>query len=169
MIGKSCHTTSACKWWECNKLFGKADLFNKLFADQCTPYKNLNKLPPLYLKADKNCVTSTVIGNIDPDKYHGWDNLSVKIINLRDDSLIYSLIYVGALEEGKYPDCWKKAIVIPVLKKEIKVPVHKKEIKSLIKNYRVISLLPVLGKIFERKHFRAIRLNVQSWVKYLGD
>ena len=30
------------------------------------------------------------------------------------------------------------------------VPVHKKESKSLIKNYRPTSLLPILGKIFER-------------------
>ena len=30
------------------------------------------------------------------------------------------------------------------------VPVHKKESVSLIKNYRPISLLPILGKIFER-------------------
>ena len=28
----------------------KADLFNKFFADQCTPLNNANKLPPLYLK-----------------------------------------------------------------------------------------------------------------------
>ena len=64
------------------------------------------------------------------------------MIKLCGDSLIYPLkcIFEGGLQEGKYPGCWKKANVVPV---------HKKESKSLIKNYRSISLLPILGKIFE--------------------
>ena len=31
----------------------KADLFNKYFADQCTPLNNLNKLPLVYVKTGK--------------------------------------------------------------------------------------------------------------------
>ena len=50
-------------------------------------------------------------------------------------------IFEGALQECKYPDCWKKANVVPV---------HKEKSKSLMKNYRSISLLPILGEIFER-------------------
>ena len=30
------------------------------------------------------------------------------------------------------------------------VPVHKREDKMLVKNYRLISLLPIFGKMFER-------------------
>ena len=129
----------------------KADLFNKFFADQCTPLNDLNKLPPLYLKADKKlCNLSinkngifTITTNLDPNKSDGLDNLSLRIIKLCGDSLIYPLkcIFEGALQQGKYPGCWKKANVVPV---------HKKENKSLIKNYRPISLLPILGKIFKR-------------------
>ena len=86
---------------------------------------------------------STIIGNLDPNKFHGRDNLSVRMIKLCGDSLIYLLkcIFEGALQEAKYPDLWKKANVVPV---------YKIESKSLIKNYRPISLLPILGKIFER-------------------
>ena len=56
--------------------------------------------------------------------------MSVRITKLCDDSLIYPLkcIFQGALLEGKYSDCWKKANVVPV---------HKKECKNLIKNYRL--------------------------------
>ena len=65
------------------------------------------------------------------------------------DGIIYRLVnlvvFEGALQEGKYPDCWKKANVVPV---------HKKESKSLIRNYRPISLLSILGKIFERLIYR---------------
>ena len=71
------------------------------------------------------------------------DNLSLRTIKLCGDSLIYQLkcIFEGALQKGKSLDCWKKANVVLV---------HKKESKSLIKNYRPTSLLPILGKIFER-------------------
>ena len=53
----------------------------------------------------------------------------------------------GAIQEGKYTDCWKNANVVPVRKKESKS-------KSLIRNYRPKSLLPILGKIFERLIYR---------------
>ena len=77
----------------------KVDLFNKFFVDQCTPLNNLNKLPPLYLKTDKKLCNlsinkndiSTIIRNIDPNKSHGWDNLSVRTIKLCGDSLNVSV------------------------------------------------------------------------------
>ena len=64
------------------------------------------------------------------------------MIKLCSDSLVYPLkcIFEGALQEDKYPDCWKKANVAIA---------HKKESESLLKNYRPISLLPIMGKIFE--------------------
>ena len=79
--------------------FEKADLFNKFFADQCTPLNNLSKLSPLYLKAGKKLCNlsinesdiSTTIRNRDLNKSHGWDNLSVTVIKLCGDSLIYPL------------------------------------------------------------------------------
>ena len=84
-----------------------------------------------------------IIRNLDPNKSHGWDNLLVRMIKLYGDSLTYPLkcIFEGALQEGRYPDSWKKANVVPA---------HKKESKSLIKNYRPISLLPILRKMFEK-------------------
>ena len=45
------------------------------------------------------------------------------------------------LEEGVYPDYWKKSNVVPI---------HKKESKNLIENYRPICILPVFSKVFER-------------------
>ena len=51
------------------------------------------------------------------------------------------------LEEGIFPDDWKKRNVVPV---------HKKKSTNLIKNYRPISLLPIFSKIFERLIFYSL-------------
>ena len=99
------------------------DLFNKFFADQCTPLNNLNKLPPFYLKTDKKLCNlsinendiSIIIRNLDPNKSYGWENLSVRIISF---VVTLNLSIKGTLQEGKYSDCWKKRNVVPVHKKE---------------------------------------------------
>ena len=52
-----------------------------------------------------------------------------------------NLIFKSCLETGQFPSDWKKANVVPVFKKGD---------KQLLKNYRPISLLPIIGKIFER-------------------
>ena len=51
------------------------------------------------------------------------------------------VLFLSFLEQGVYPDDWKKSNIVPI---------HKKERKNLIKNYRRISLLPVFSKVFER-------------------
>ena len=57
------------------------------------------------------------------------------------------IVFLPFLEEGVYPDDWKKSNVVPI---------HKKESKDLIKNYRSISLLPVFSKVFERIIFNSL-------------
>ena len=44
------------------------------------------------------------------------------------------ILFLYFLEEGVYPDDWKKSNVVPI---------NKKESKNLIKNYRAISVLLV--------------------------
>ena len=57
------------------------------------------------------------------------------------------LRFKSMLEEGIFPDDWKKGNVVPV---------HKKESTNLIKNYHPISLLPIFTKIFERLIFNSL-------------
>ena len=57
------------------------------------------------------------------------------------------VLFLSFLEEGVYPDDWKKSNIVPI---------HKKERKNLIKNYRPISLLPVFSKVFERIIFNSL-------------
>ena len=66
-----------------------------------------------------------------------------------DKTLIYPLILIfrASIQDGVFPDCWKKVNVVPI---------HKKESKNLLKNYRPISLLPIFGKIYERIIFKEL-------------
>ena len=54
------------------------------------------------------------------------------------------LIFKSMINEGAFPEDWKKSNVVPI---------HKKESKNLIKSYQPISLLPIFSKVFERLVF----------------
>ena len=72
------------------------------------------------------------------------------MIQLRGKAIVEPLgvLFLSFLEEGVYPDDWKKSNIVPILKKER---------KNLIKNYRPISLLPVFSKVFERIIFNFVQ------------
>ena len=80
-------------------------------------FNNLNKLRNLSINEND---ISIIIRNLYPNKFHGWDNLSIRMVNIYGDSLIYPLkcIFEGALHEGKYPDCWKKQVLYLLIKKK---------------------------------------------------
>ena len=128
----------------------KANLFNNFFASQCIPLENTTKVPPLLMNNDKRLnkisfkdsdITS-IIKSLKPTKAHGADNISIRIIQLCGHSITFplTLIFNFSLKTGTFPDTWKMANIIPV---------HKKEEKNIVKNYRPISLLPVVAKVFD--------------------
>ena len=84
-----------------------------------------------------------IIKNLDPNKAHGHDMISIRMIKLCGISICKPLeiIFQNCLRSGKFPSEWKKANVVPTFKKGD---------KQCIKNYRPVSLLPVCGKVFER-------------------
>ena len=57
------------------------------------------------------------------------------------------LLFEHSLENECFPNEWKKANIVPI---------HKKGDKQLIQNYRLVSLLPICGKIFEKLIFNAL-------------
>ena len=129
----------------------KAKLFNDYFTSQCSPLPNDSELP-----AFVSCTNSTIdtfsitrdeindiITGLNPKKAHGPDDISANMVQLCGDrlSLPLKLIFENILKTGIFPDQWKEANVTPV---------HKKNDKQLISNYRPISLLPILAKVFER-------------------
>ena len=86
---------------------------------------------------------TSIIKSLNPNKAHGWDEISVRMIKISGDALIPPLITIfnNIITTGIYPTSWKKANIVSI---------HKKEDKTLVKNYRPISLLPILGKMFEK-------------------
>ena len=84
-----------------------------------------------------------IINNLDSNKAHGHDEISMRMLKMCGSSVCRPLqiIYKSCLDRGKFPQEWKKANVAPV---------HKKTDKQLVKIYRPVSLLPIRGKSFER-------------------
>ena len=133
----------------------KADIFNDFFSSQCTPFVNNSKLPELHFLSNGRISTfeitlddiKDIITGLNNKKAHGPDLISVNMVKLCGQHLYVPLkiIFDNILETGIFPDQWKEANVTPV---------HKKNDKQIISNYRPISLLPVLAKVFERIIFK---------------
>ena len=136
----------------------KANIFNKFFADQCTPLKNNSMLPTNQLFMTQATLRSLdfnegeilkIIRALNINKAHGHDDISIRMIKICDESLLKPLLilFKNSLKLSYYPDIWKKSNIIPV---------HKKNGKQFVNNYRPISLLPIFGKIFEKIIFNRI-------------
>ena len=135
----------------------KAHLFNLYFVDQCTLLDNGSIIPDIRYKTNQrlgnltfsNNEISKILKNLNQNKAHGCDEISIKMIHLCGDSIVLPLstIFQNALETGSFPDQWKKGNVVPV---------HKKESKQLLKNYRPISLLPIFAKVFEKVIYKSL-------------
>ena len=130
----------------------KGELFNSFFAEQRSILQNSSKLPTNLAPRTDQSLTSInfsqddilkIIQNLNPNKAHGPDKISIRMIKICGDSLCKPLkmIFKSCFIMGEFPSEWKKANVDPV---------HKKSYKESLKNYRPVSLLPIFGKIFER-------------------
>ena len=106
----------------------KAEIFNSLFSKQCTPLINNSKIPLEYpQKSDESLSSITfeindienIIKNFDPNKSHGHDVLSIRMLKLCGESVYKSLnlIFKSYLETGSFPSDWKKANVVQFLKR----------------------------------------------------
>ena len=96
----------------------KASIFNKFFASQCTPLQNSSSLPTFYLRTDETLSSLNVndddifaiIKNLNPNKSHGWDNISIRMIKLCGKSMVYplKLIFEASLQGGEFLIIGKK-------------------------------------------------------------
>ena len=57
------------------------------------------------------------------------------------------LIFQSCIKHRKFPNDWKIANVVPV---------HRKSDKQILKNYRLVSLLPICGKVFQRLIYNSL-------------
>ena len=96
----------------------KASIFNKFFASRCTPLQNSSSLPIFYLRTDETLSSSNtndndilaIIKNLNPNKSHGWDNISIRMIKLCGKSMVYplKLIFEASLQGGEFLIIGKK-------------------------------------------------------------
>ena len=80
-----------------------------------------------------------IISNLNPNKAHGFDEISVAMLKLcaREVAKPLKIIFQNCRRSGIFPNGWKYANIRPV---------HKKKCRQLKINYRPISLLPICGK-----------------------
>ena len=95
----------------------KANTFNSSFAKQCSLIKTDSELPAEYLLTHHrlesvNLVPAKILSIVcafDVSKAHGWDNVSVRMVKICDESLVKPLfdIFQFSSETGDVPSYWK--------------------------------------------------------------
>ena len=97
---------------------------------------------------DEDIIVS-IIDKLTPKNTCGFDGISTKVVKECKLSLSKPLTIIvnQMLTTGIYPDKLKIAKVVPI---------HKKDNETIFTNYRPISLLPSLSKIFEKVIFKQL-------------
>ena len=96
----------------------KAQIFNEYFILQCTTLDTGSEVPndlPVTASQLQEFIISDdkvleIIRNLIPNKVHGCDGISVRMIKLCDESLItpLRLIFENCLRRGIFPETWKR-------------------------------------------------------------
>ena len=109
-------------------------------------YLTDNRLSSLSFFSGRHC---QIIQNLDTNKAHGHDNISIHMLNICDSSIYKPLemIFKQRIETGVFHSEWKKANIVPIHKK------GRNKDRLSLESYRPVSLLPICGKILERLMF----------------
>ena len=133
-----------------------AEVFNSYFTNVgvnlAAKIPSLKFTPESYLTpTDKICsiqipTTTTVyrlLKAIDENKSVGLDNIPNKLLKMAADVVAPSLteIFSQSINTGIFPNYWKEARVSPLFKNGV---------KNNPNNYRPISIIPAVSKIFEK-------------------
>ena len=102
----------------------KAQIFNDYFVLQCTtldtaseipsvPQPNAPPLTDFHISDEK---ILKIIRSLNPNKAHGWDVISGRMIKICDWTLVVplKLIFEACLVHGIFPETWKRANVVSV-------------------------------------------------------
>ena len=110
----------------------KTNIFYKYFASQGTTVNNNSVLPSTMNHLTDGKLSSfnissevifQLIKNLDPNKAHVHDEISVKTLKLCAPSICkrLTLLFEKCLASGEFPNVWKKSNIVPVHKKGNKV------------------------------------------------
>ena len=130
----------------------KAKLFAELFSKISNLDDSGQELPEFAPRTnntvDKIVVTPKMvkkaISELDLSKAKGPDGIPVVVLKNCEPELssILAKLFNLCLKESCFPDCWKVSYTVPAFKKDGE--------RSNPKDYRPISLLSVVSKVFER-------------------
>ena len=107
------------------RIFVKKKTFS--ITSICTPIKHNSRLPPFIYKTktrihcfyvtDKDILS--IINSLNSSKAHGYFNISIKIIQIYNESITIPLkiIFEESLKKVIFPDIWKKGNNIPAHEK----------------------------------------------------
>lgn len=153
--------------------YQKASVLNSFFtgigkklAQDINSIEPINKYQTLHFTTDSIFLEPTnveevlnLLGLLDSNKSPGYDEISALSIKTCADVIAPILVSIINLtiSTGIYPDCLKIACITPL---------HKADSKSDPSNYRPISILPTLNKIFEKILYSRI-LNFLNKTKFL--
>ena len=133
----------------------KAEAFNKTYLESAT-LDDDGKEPPPVPEVGHNLLSELQITHDDvnkallslkPDKAFGPDGISPRILKEARPVIVASLcrLFNMSLFLEVFPALWKKANVCPI---------YKKAEDYITTNYRPVSLLSILAKVFERVVFK---------------
>ena len=137
--------------------YDKACLLNKYFCSISTINENNDRSPEFLTRSNSKIdifyINSNqvidILQTLKLGKASGNDSISHQMLKKTSYtvSVPLSLLFNLSFEKAEFPSQWKTAIVMPLFKTGD---------KSLVSNYRPISLLSAVGKVFERIVFKNV-------------
>lgn len=140
--------------------------FNNYFIDKIQPLEASGNNVPItsYIQSSKDSIfvlpsiptdIHKIIKGLKTTNSVGYDGISTRVIKYVSEVICAHLSHIINLciTSGVYPD----ALKISVIK-----PIHKKNSKEQITNYRPISLIPIISKIFEKYIYKVLYSYVEQ-------
>ena len=130
----------------------KAECLCQHFADKCSlgqndfagtfPAVQPRTANKLHFVRFRQSSVRRALKQLDSSKATGPDGIPSRVLKACSSELAYPLavLFRQSFHMGVQPSSWKTAQVVPI---------HKKSSKSHAKNYRPISLLPIMSKVME--------------------
>ena len=127
--------------------------------EQCSIYDNGSTLPASYIRPDQTLDFIDIddhkilkaIRNLNPNKAHGCDDISIRMLKICDDSIVlpFRHIFTKCLEFQTFPTLWKRANILPIHKKQ-----SRQLIKKLQTDFFITYLRENLRKTYPRLYLR---------------